>query len=385
MLIAWGALTVVIAAAGAGLRTFGPGNGEALFAPATDGARRARATASAFLRVFDRLYSAGVTRGTEFPLDRSLWVGILLAPAVVFVLRVGTWAVGRSSPDKLFLLAIAIGVAFAYAAVLWLWSMLPRRLKNMDVASAVLFVVVPLVGLPAAFVGIGVGDGLSAWRLVLVALVVLYVNGLVWLMAVLVAPFRGSDGFRHFPIHPGKAMVTSLFLTAVVGLIQWDATEAFFDTIRASGLIALVFIGYSLFADSISLIETRWVLAHGADARLRTLLGLLALDLALSATIFVLPTTIWELPTFWNAIVFSGDRPWLGILFWTTFSTSVLFYAFLLSALLARPVARAARALRIPLDASRDPVGAVTAALVVLVTLGFLLGAGGTALLTAVL
>ena len=29
--------------------------------------------------------------------------------------------------------------------------------------------------------------------------------------------------------------------------------------------------------------------------------------------------------------MFRGDRPWLGILFWSTFGTSFIFYAFLIA------------------------------------------------------
>ena len=42
--------------------------------------------------------------------------------------------------------------------------------------------------------------------------------------------------------------------------------------------------------------------------------------------------------TFGEAIMFSGPSPWLGILFWTTFSTSILFYLFVLATLLVRPL-----------------------------------------------
>ena len=69
-------------------------------------------------------------------------------------------------------------------------------------------------------------------------------------------------------------------------------------------------------------------------------MGLLVLDLILSAAIFlVLPLVLWEIPDFLQAIRFQGPRPCLGILFWSTFSTSVVFYLFVASSLLARPLA----------------------------------------------
>ncbi len=144
--------------------------------------------------------------------------------------------------------------------------------------------------------------------------------------------------------------------------------------------MAVTFVAYNLFADGISLIKTRWLLERSATSDARTLVSLLGLDLLLSAAVFILPTTMWEFPTFWDAIVFRGDRPWLGVLFWTTLSTSAFFYLFVLAAALTGPLARASRAVRLKLDPESEPVLALTAGLLVGVTAAFLLGAGATAI-----
>ena len=382
MLIAWATSVTVIIGAGALLRGT---RLQSEFLSEADATSWARTTTRAFLQVFDRLYYGTVVEGTGMPFEKALWVGVILAPAVVFVLRVGSWVVGKSEPNKLDLLLIAVGIAFLYALVFWLWSMLPRRLRAIDIVPAILFVITPLVSLPAVFIAMGFVESVSVWRLVFIAVAVSYVNGLVWLVAVFVVPFRESDGLRQFPIHLGKVIILSGFFMAIVGLIQPDATRSFFDVVETDGLIALGFVPYSLFANGISLIETRWVLERGASVGVWPLMGLLALDLMLSAVIFVLPTTMWELPTFWDAIVFRGDRPWLGILFWTTFSTSAIFYAFVVAALLARPLASVVRRVGVHLDLGSQPIVVITIAMAVIVTLAFLVGAGAPALLTAVL
>ena len=335
---------------------------------------------SAFLVVFDRLFSGRVPMGPILPLEKTLWVGVILAPAIVFILRFGTWIVGRSQPSKLNLLLIAISIAFVYSIVLWAWLRLPRRVRTFDVVPAALFVVVPLIGLPLVFVSIGFVDSLPVWRLAIVGLGVFYVNGLVWVVGVLIAPFRRGDGFRQFPIHLGKVIAASAFFTAIVGLIQWDATKSFFDVIDTDGPVAVTFVAYNVFADGISLIKTRWLLERSATAGMKTRIGLLGLDLLLSAAVFILPTTMWELPTFWDAIIFRGDRPWVGVLFWTTLSTSALLYFFVLAAALTGPLSRVSRAVRLKLDPESEPMLALTAALVVGVTVAFLLGAGAAAI-----
>ena len=337
---------------------------------------------SVFLSIFDGLFGGGAAGPRSLSLERTLWVGVVLAPAIVFILRFGTWIVGRSQPSKLDLLLVAISISFVYSIILWLWLNLPRRMRSFDVFPAIIFVVLPLVGLPALFVGLGVVDSLSIWRLAVIAVGVLYVNGLVWIVAVLVAPFRQGDGFGRFPISLWKVVVTSAFFMAVVSLIRWDAATSFFEVVDADGSIALTFIAYSVFADGISLIKTRWLLQRVVEARVRTLFCILAADLVLSAGVFVLPTTMWELPTFWDALVFRGDRPWLGILFWSTLSTSALFYLFAFAVALAGPLSRIARSFPLRLDAESQPVLALTASAVVCVTIAFLMGTGVTLLVT---
>lgn len=101
------------------------------------------------------------------------------------------------------------------------------------------------------------------------------------------------------------------------------------------------------------------------------LMAWLVVDLVLSAVIFLfLPLVLWEAPDFLEAAVFEGDRPWLGIFFWTTFSTSVMFYLFFTVGLILileswfikiiRPVARF-------LDVETHPFSCIGVALVMLV------------------
>jgi len=99
-------------------------------------------------------------------------------------------------------------------------------------------------------------------------------------------------------------------------------------------------VAFNVFADGVSLWETRWVLEKGPTAKIPTLLGLLVLDFLLSGIIYLaLPLALWpQILDFWDAVRFQGEQPWLGLLFWTTFSTSFIFYAFVVAALIMRPL-----------------------------------------------
>jgi hypothetical protein len=144
----------------------------------------------------------------------------------------------------------------------------------------------------------------------------------------------------HISVHPLKALGSSLAYIIVVGLvaslIRADAATSFFvEMINGEGIKILAFVAFNMFADTISLLETRWVLQRGSNTTVVQLLGLLALDLAASGAIFLfLPAVVGELNTFWDAVFLRGDRPWLGVLFWSTFGTSVLFYLFVIAVFL---------------------------------------------------
>ena len=75
-----------------------------------------------------------------------------------------------------------------------------------------------------------------------------------------------------------------------------------------------------------------------------------------------------------SAIEFQGPKPWMGVLFWSTFLTSILFYLFGVSMLLLRIVASVFRLIN-KLDRwfqiYQYPIRLVTVAMVIIETIGF--------------
>ena len=51
-----------------------------------------RTLVSAFLSIFDGLFGGGAVGRQSLSFEKTLWVGVVLAPAVVFILRFGTSA-----------------------------------------------------------------------------------------------------------------------------------------------------------------------------------------------------------------------------------------------------------------------------------------------------
>jgi hypothetical protein len=171
-------------------------------------------------------------------------------------------------------------------------------------------------------------ERITHWTLYLLSLT------LVWPLFMLVYPIQ----WNRLPISPIKAIASSLAFVVFMGAIRLDAAGAFFTAIAVDGLDAAGFIAFNVFADSFSLLETRWILQNATDTKNTGLVGFLALlnllviDILFSALIFlILPTNLGVLPTLttiWETMRFQGPIPYLGILLWTTFSTSVLFYLF---------------------------------------------------------
>ena len=106
------------------------------------------------------------------------------------------------------------------------------------------------------------------------------------------------------------------------------------------------------------------------------LLAVLALDVVISAAIFlIIPTILGEIDDFWPALLFRGERPWLGLLFWTTFSTSVLLWLFIAAALLARPLALLSQKLQFAYNLQEHPIRCISVAMAGGITPLFAIGA----------
>jgi hypothetical protein len=175
-------------------------------------------------------------------------------------------------------------------------------------------------------------------------------------------------------IDPVRAIVTSLSFLALIALLQYDSARPLVDSVREGHIDEMGFIGFNVFADAISLIQTRWILHQVSKRSLMAMPGLLMIDLLLSASIFLpLPLLSVGVRDMWLGIRFGGDQPWLRILFLTTFATSAMFYLFLASVLVLRLSEPVVRALRPYVDFQSEPIRGLTFVMVVLVTLAFLI------------
>jgi len=149
--------------------------------------------------------------------------------------------------------------------------------------------------------------------------------------------FRMSD----IPVSPVRAFVSSILMVFLLASAFPAAATVFLGTLRGSGWMALTYIAFNFFGDAVSLVETRWVLRKARGAALATVASLLLVDLIASAAVYlVLPGLAHEsFDTLRQGVFLRGTQPWLGVLFWSTFATSALFYVFVLAVLLLKVLA----------------------------------------------
>ena len=101
---------------------------------------------------------------------------------------------------------------------------------------------------------------------------------------------------RQIPVNLLMALLSSLVFITLGSLltIPMGAINTFVDAIRSDWAL-LTFVAFNIFADGISLVETRWMLQQSREANIPKLIRLAVFDIAASALIFLyLPTVTGE-------------------------------------------------------------------------------------------
>lgn len=135
-----------------------------------------------------------------------------------------------------------------------------------------------------------------------------------------------------YNISPIRAFISSIIFLAILSWFYSDIALSFILDFNKSGVILIGYLLLNMFADSISLYETYIILRIGTNMSTFKFFLLVLLDFILSGLIFIaLPISTGNLDIFVNAVWFKGDMQWIGILFRSTFLTSLVFWIYLLS------------------------------------------------------
>lgn len=184
-------------------------------------------------------------------------------------------------------------------------------------------------------------DSYSARKLVQVVIAAGIGVGVIAFIAKSVSLFRDKlsswqlklfSSLRRYRAHATllTSLLSMLFLTFCVYHLRRDIYYEFRDKIISA---SVVFLALNVIADSFSIIETHWILRKlGKQKGPMGIISLVATDLVFSGAIYLALPLATRSYNVLPAILFRGPDPWLGILFWSTFSTSIMFYLFVLGA-----------------------------------------------------
>ena len=143
--------------------------------------------------------------------------------------------------------------------------------------------------------------------------------------------------FLSTNLSPIRTIISSIIFLSLVIWIKRDVAQTFLLDFNEIGIILIAYLFLNIFADSISIWETGRILQISETVSSYRMFGLLVLDFLFSASIFLLvPLTTGNFPVFVSSIWFKGDSPWLGILFWSTFFTSLIFWIYISSIFLLK-------------------------------------------------
>jgi hypothetical protein len=330
-----------------------------------------------FSAIFDYFYG---WRNPE--LDKVIWRGILFTYIGLILARVVLWTFRIPAPamEKILVIAfvIAIGLTMIFQADLALLlkreasGNMPLRglLRNRRFLSSIVWASLTTILYTAAAIMTGHGMGITFKNVSAIA----FGAGISIPAVVIVSRVRDD----WIPVSPIRAIGSSIIFIVLLAILFPSAAFTFVTSFEHAGFLVLATVAFNLFGDALSLVETRWVLRLARGLPLLGIFGVLVMDILLSGLIYLALPGISNVN--WNKLIsamqFEGPEPWIGILFWSTFLTSILFYLFVVSILLLRISFRVV-VLFNKLDdwfaVYRYPIRLVTFAMVIVETLVFVI------------
>ncbi len=331
---------------------------------------------TAFSVVFDFVYGWRKSR-----LNRIIWRAILFSYLMLMMSRLVLWGFKIKVPQMEKILLIAFVVAIGVTTLLQIdipalrlqegpdGPPLRQLIRDRRFISTVVLSACFVAYYTFAAIFTGHGVGISVKNVSAIAFgAAIGVPGVV-----LVSRVKDS----WVAVAPLRAIASSVIFIGLLALLFRPAAHSFVSEFHQRGPLVLATVAFNLFGDAISLVETRWLLRLSRGISMLGIIGMLLLDLVLSALLYLVLPGIAGIH--WNILLFAagfnGPHAWMGILFWSTFFTSLLFYLFVASMLLLRMAAPVIRILN-KMDkwfALYDhPVRLITVAMVVLETAAFL-------------
>ncbi len=291
----------------------------------------------AFSALFDYVYGWRKSK-----LNRIIWRAILFSYLMLMMARLVLWAFRMRVPQMEKILVIAFVVAIGVTTLLQIdipalhlkeapaGPPLKQLIRERRFVSTVILSALFVAYYTFAAIFTGHGVGISFKTVSAIAF-----GAAIGVPAVVLVSRIRDD---IVPVGPLRAIISSIAFIGLLAILFRSAASSFVSELQSRGPLIFATIAFNLFGDAVSLVETRWLLRLSRGLPMIGIVGMLILDLILSAFFYlVLPGIAgihWSI--LFLAAKFGGPHPWMGILFWSTFFTSLLFYLFVASMLLIR-------------------------------------------------
>lgn len=339
-----------------------------------------RTVNQAFITFFDAIY-----RRRHPELDRALWQSVLFCYAILALARIVLYLFQLRVPQTSSILTVAVviavgGTLFVQAFRAGGQLLVRNHLKPMtkwEMTRSREFRSIVLYGSSALFIytaaAILTSHGMGVSTRTVLAISIGASIGVPTMLAITLIPDR------VLPVSPLSALVSSVLALGLLALIFRDSALSFIDDVGKNHWKAGCLVLFNLFADMVSLVESRWILVRsGRRSMIRGIIAMLLLDLLLSVAIFFILPGIADqnLDALLQGIVFKGPVPWTGILFWSTFATSLIFYLFVAAVLILKllmPVFATAQSFDRWFPIYDHPVRLVAMVMVILMTAIFVM------------
>ncbi|KKG18252.1 hypothetical protein EO98_01740 [Methanosarcina sp. 2.H.T.1A.6] len=142
--------------------------------------------------------------------------------------------------------------------------------------------------------------------------------------------FSAMEKYKSFfKISPLIVIISSFITIVLCSVFKYNLILPLLKENRFFLYNFVPFFFLNVLADSLSILETRYMLNKAISGSKGTLVLFIFLDLLTSSLIYLLvPMLNGDLTIFLDAITFNGKMAWVGIFYWSSLFTSILFYLY---------------------------------------------------------
>jgi hypothetical protein len=156
---------------------------------------------------------------------------------------------------------------------------------------------------------------------VLISITVFFSSAYIYTILFIVDKYK-----QFFEISPLRVILSSVFFIFIASLLKKELVVPFLASYELFDAF-LIFLLLNILTDCLSILETRYMLNKALSGSIKTLILFLCLDLLASSLIYlIIPILNGDLTLFLDAIFFNGEMAWVGIFYWSSLFTSLLFY-----------------------------------------------------------